>query len=76
MSQVNIHDAKTHLSSLLERVAKGEEIILAKAGRPVARLVPFVPEVKERHPGSARGDVSMSADFDAPLPDEIRQAFE
>ena len=76
MSQVNVHDAKTHLSRLLERVAKGEEIVLAKAGRPIARLVPYIPEVKERRPGSARGDISMSADFDAPLPDEIGRAFE
>ena len=76
MSQVNVHDAKTHLSRLLERVAAGEEIVLAKAGRPVARLVPYVPELSERRPGSARGDVAMSADFDAPLPEEIRQAFE
>jgi prevent-host-death family protein len=76
MNQVNVHDAKTHLSRLLERVATGEEIVLAKAGRPVARLVPYVPEVRERQPGSARGDVAVSADFDAPLPGEIRQAFE
>lgn len=76
MSQVNVHDAKTHLSRLLERVAGGEEIVLAKAGRPVARLVPYVPEVMERQAGSARGDVWVAPDFDAPLPDEIREGFE
>ncbi len=75
MTQVNVHDAKTHLSRLLERVAKGEEIVLAKAGRPVARLVPYIPEVSERRPGSARGDISISGDFDAPLPDEVRKSF-
>lgn len=76
MSQVNVHEAKTHLSRLLERVAAGEEIVLAKAGSPVARLVPYVPEVAERKPGSARGDVWVSDDFDAPLPDDIQRHFE
>ena len=55
--QVNVHEAKTRFSKLLERVALGDEVVIAKAGRPVARLVPIVPEVQERHPGSARGDV-------------------
>ena len=76
MSQVNVHEAKTHLSRLLERVAAGEEIVLAKAGTPVARLVPFVPEVSERFPGSARGDVWVSDDFDSPLPEDVQRAFE
>ena len=73
---VNVHEAKTHLSRLLERVAMGEEIVLAKAGRPIAKLVPIVPEVNERAPGSARGDVWVSPDFDAPLPDEVLEGFE
>jgi len=73
---VNVHEAKTHLSRLLERVAKGEEIVLAKAGRPVARLVPILPEVRERAPGNARGDVWGAPDFDAPLPDEVLKDFE
>jgi len=54
----------------------GEEIVLAKAGRPIAKLVPIVPEVNERAPGSARGDVWVSTDFDAPLPDEVLEGFE
>jgi len=76
MTSVNVHEAKTHLSRLLERVEGGEEIVLAKAGRPVARLVPFVPEVGERVAGSARGDVWVAEDFDAPLPDEVQASFE
>lgn len=76
MGQVNVHDAKTHLSRLLERVAAGEEIVLAKAGTPVAKIVPYVPELPVRQPGSARGDVWVSDDFDAPLPDELQRDFE
>lgn len=73
---VNIHQAKTQLSRLLERVRQGEEVIVAKAGRPIAKLVPFGDTVRRRTPGSARGKISMSDDFDAPLPDEVLRAFE
>ena len=73
---VNIHEAKTHLSKLLHRVMAGEEIIIAKAGQPVARLIPFAQEPERRTPGSARGKISMADDFDAPLPNEILDAFE
>ena len=73
---VNVHDAKTHFSKLLERVALGEEVVIARAGHPVAKLVPIRPDVPERHPGSARGDVWVGDDFDAPLPDEITSGFE
>ncbi len=73
---VNIHEAKTHLSQLLQRVIAGEEIILAKAGKPVARLVPFTAAPAQRLPGSARGQIWIAPDFDAPLPDEILAAFE
>ena len=76
MEGVNVHEAKTHLSRLLERVEQGEEIVLARAGRPIARLVPYVPEVPERQPGSARGDVWVSDDFDEPLPDDLQRYFE
>jgi prevent-host-death family protein len=71
---VNIHQAKTHFSKLVDRVLQGEEVVIAKAGRPVARLVPLAPRVPRRTPGSARGQVEMGADFDEPLPAEI--AFE
>jgi len=73
---VNIHEAKTHLSQLLQRVIAGEEIILAKAGKPVARLVPFTAEPAQRLPGRAQGQIWIAPDFDAPLPDEILAAFE
>ncbi len=73
---VNVHDAKTHFSRLLDRAAMGEEIILAKAGRPVAKLVPIRPAATDREPGSARGDVWISDEFDAPLPEEILGSFE
>lgn len=73
---VNVHDAKTNLSKLLDRVVQGEEIIIGKAGRPVARLVPVRRPARRRTPGSARGKVQIMPDFDAPLPDEIRRAFE
>lgn len=76
MSTVNVHEAKTHLSRLLKRVQSGEEIVLAKNGHPIARLVPLPGAPKRRVPGSARGQFTMSDDFDAPLPDDILDAFE
>jgi prevent-host-death family protein len=72
---VNIHHAKTHLSRLIERVEAGEEITLARAGRPVARLVPYRMRQEPRRLGIWKGQVRMSPDFDAPLP-EIVEAFE
>ncbi|MDQ3781506.1 MAG: type II toxin-antitoxin system Phd/YefM family antitoxin [Actinomycetota bacterium] len=74
MRVVNVQEAKTHLSRLLERVAAGEEVVLARAGTPVARLVPFATE--PRRPGSGKGRITISDDFDAPLPDELLDAFE
>ena len=76
MRSVNIHEAKTHLSRLIERVVRGEEITLAKAGRPVAKIVPLVPRLDRRPPGSARGKISVARDFDAPLPKELQKTFE
>ncbi len=76
MKQVNVHDAKTRLSELLSRVAGGEEITIAKAGRPVARLVPVHREMKTRIPGTAKGKVVIKKDFDEPLPDELIREFE
>lgn len=72
---VNVYEAKTHLSQLLDRAAAGEEIVIARAGRPVARLVALADSpVRPRVPGGWRGKVSMSADFDE-LPAEIDAAF-
>jgi len=72
---VNVHEAKTHLSRLLERVQKGEEVTIAKAGRPVARLVPVPPD-GGRALGLDAGRVTIAADFDAPLPDDVLDDFE
>jgi len=72
---VNIHEAKTHLSRLVERVAAGEEIVIGKAGRPVARLVPYAETRQARHPGRWEGRVTIAADFDA-TPEELLDAFE
>lgn len=67
---VNIYEAKTRLSSLLASVEAGEDVVIARAGRPVARLVAIVaPSGKRPGRGSARGQITMSSDFDAPLPD-------
>ena len=67
--EVNIHEAKTHLSRLLERVAMGEEVVIAKAGTPVAKLVPVKKAPKKRVFGSAKGDFTVPDDFNDPDPD-------
>ena len=72
---VNIHEAKTHLSKLLGRVALGEEIVIAKAGTPVARLAPVRARPKRRTPGSAQGKLWIAPDFDAPLPEKVIREF-
>lgn len=72
---VNIHEAKTHLSRLLERVAAGEEVIIGKAGRPVAKLVPYTESRARRTPGRWRGQIRIAPDFDA-TPAEVLDAFE
>ena len=74
--QVNIHEAKTHLSKLLVRVREGEEVIIAKAGKPIARLVPMREKPLRRTPGSAKGKVLIAPDFDEPLPESILEVFE
>ena len=72
---VNVHEAKTHLSRLLARVAGGDEVIIAKAGKPVARLIPVAPH-GQRSLGKDRERVLIAEDFDAPLPEEILVEFE
>lgn len=72
---VNIHEAKTHLSRLLAEVENGGEVTIARAGRPVARLVPAGPPPK-RELGLERGQIWISADFDEPLPDEWLDEWE
>ena len=66
---VNIHEAKTHLSRLIERVLAGEEIVIAKGGRPVAKLVPIDKRSGGRTPGSGRGAIEIGDEFGTPLPD-------
>ncbi len=73
---INLYDAKTHLSQLVERAARGEEIIIAKAGRPLARLVPLEAAAPMRSPGALAGRIRIGADFDAPLPDDLAAGFE
>jgi len=76
MTQVNIHQAKTQFSRLVERAGGGEEIIIAKSGKPVARLVPYAPKGAVRRPGTMRGKIRIKKNFDAPLPRELLAAFE
>lgn len=76
MEKVNVHDAKTHFSRLLDRAEEGEEFVIAKAGRPVARLGPLVRRGKKRRLGLLDGKFRIPDDFNDPLPDEVIAAFE
>lgn len=76
MSQVNIHDAKTHLSKLIERAAKGEEIVIARAGRPVARLTNVETEIPGRRFGAMKGRAVVDDRFFEPLPEAELAAWE
>jgi prevent-host-death family protein len=73
---VNVHEAKTHLSRLLEEVAAGAEVVIAKAGKPVARLVPIVPVTRPKSLGLLRGRITVPDDFDAPLSPDVLAEFE
>ena len=73
MTTVNVHEAKTHLSRLLALVAAGEEVVIARAGKPVARLVQV--RLARRQPGRLKGIIQLGADFDAPLPESIAATF-
>lgn len=75
-TKVNVHEAKTHLSKLLRRVMAGEEITIAKAGVPVARLTPIHKSLSQRAPGSAQGLIKIEPSFDEPLPEEVLRSFE
>jgi prevent-host-death family protein len=76
MNKVNIHQAKTKFSRLVELAASGEEIIIAKSGKPVARLVAYAIKGVVRRPGSMRGKIRIKKNFDTPLPKELLGAFE
>jgi prevent-host-death family protein len=72
---VNVHAAKTHLSRLIDEVAEGREIVIARAGRPVARLAPLEARPVRRKPGLLRGRITIARNFDAPLPTKLLEAF-
>jgi prevent-host-death family protein len=73
---INIHEAKTHFSRLLERVNRGEEIVIAKAGKPVARIVPYEVKPSMRVPGTAKGKIQIGKNFEDPLPKNLLKFFE
>jgi prevent-host-death family protein len=75
MTEVNVHEAKTHLSRLLLRVESGEEIVIARAGKPVARLVPVRRARPTRRPGRFAGRGHIADDFNAPLPPDVLLQF-
>lgn len=75
MRIVNIHEAKTNLSRLIEEVAGGAEVVIARNGTPVARLHPIAGRLTPRQPGDWRGRVRIAADFDAPLPPDVLAGF-
>jgi len=72
---VGVHEAKTTLSRLLARVEAGEEVVISRSGRPVARLVPVTHDVPRRRPGTWAGQVHIGADFDDPLPEDELAAW-
>ena len=74
VTTVNVHEAQTHLSRLLEAVEAGEDVVIARAGKPIARLVPVVARLEARTPGSWRGRVVIADDFDE-TPEELIVAF-
>jgi prevent-host-death family protein len=73
---INIHDAKTHLSRIVDEVAAGAEVIIAKAGKPMARLTPLAGVKKPKKLGLLKGKITVPDDFNAPLDDEVLSGFE
>ncbi len=76
MLTVNMHEAKSQLSALVEAVNAGEEVVIARAGKPVARLVPYRAQAEPRRPGGWEGRIWIADDFDAPLPEDLQRLFE
>jgi prevent-host-death family protein len=72
---LSLYEAKTHLSTLVDRAAAGEEIVITKYGRPCARLVPLKSKTVHRRPGRGKGKIWIAADFDAPLPARVLDAL-
>lgn len=75
MHTVNIHEAKTNFSKLVDAVMQGEEIIIAKAGKPAVKLVPILAVKPKRKPGALKGKIKITKDFNAPLPDDLLDEF-
>ncbi len=75
MKSVNVHEAKTHFSKLLARVEKGHQVLISRAGKPVARLVPHAERPRAPVFGADRGTFAVPEDFDAPLPDDVLASF-
>lgn len=73
--QANIHQAKTEFSKLVNRALAGDEVIIARSGKPIIRLIPYHDSESKRIPDTARGQISMNDDFDAPLDDKILRDF-
>lgn len=76
MHKINIHEAKTHFSKLVESAMNGKETIIARSGKPVAKLVPIFKEKPKRRLGVLKGKINIADDFDGPLPDDILASFE
>lgn len=76
MKPVNIYDAKTHLSRLLDKAAAGEDVIVSRNGKPLARITQLAPSRREIRFGLLKRRLSVPKDFDAPLPSEVIDAFE
>ena len=76
MTTINIYEAKTQLSKLVERAAAGQDVIIARGGKPVARLTRLAPPARKIRFGLLKGKVKVDPDFDAPLPEDVARAFE
>lgn len=76
MQQINIYEVKTHFSKLVEQAHNGETIIIAKAGKPWAKIIPFEPPKKHLKFGTMKGKIKLSGDFNSPLPDDLSALFE
>ncbi len=76
MSKINIHNAKTNLSRLIEKAAKGDEVVISRAGEPVAKLVPIKPAVPRRRKGLLKNKIRIRPSFYQPLPEAVIAAFE
>ena len=75
MTTVNLHAAKTHLSRLVDEAVAGKDVVIAKAGKPMVRLVPVEPKRRRTGFGADKGQIWISDDFDAPLPDDLLRLF-